>query len=199
MRKILFYIKLSTIVGFTPFTVNSLQAIKNKKATFAGGCFWCMEQPFEKVKGIVSVVSGYSGGKAENPNYNNYASKGYIEAIQITYNPKIISYQKLLKKFWMLIDPTDAKGQFVDRGYEYTTAIFFHNKMQKELAIKSKNRLIKSKRFHKPIVTPIVKFSKFYPAENYHQDFYKKNPSRYNSYKNGSGRNEFKKLYWGKK
>lgn len=170
---------------------------KYEKATFAGGCFWCMQPPFEKLKGVVEVVSGYSGGTGKNPTYEDYASKGHIEAVQVTYDPSIISYSQLLDVFWRQIDPTDPGGQFVDRGPQYRSAIFYHNQEQKSLAEKSKEDFGKSGRFNKPIVTEIVKATTFYKAEDYHQDYYKKNPIRYKYYRNRSGRDQYLEKVWG--
>ncbi|MGO8880105.1 MAG: peptide-methionine (R)-S-oxide reductase MsrB [Desulfomonilaceae bacterium] len=167
-------------------------------ATFAGGCFWCMQPPFEKLKGVVEVISGYAGGNGENPTYEDYARKGHIEAIQITYDPSIISYTQLLDVFWRQIDPTDAGGQFVDRGPQYRSAIFYHNEEQKSLAEKSKKELAKSGRFDKPIETDIIKAATFYKAEDYHQDYYKKNPIRYKYYRFRSGRDHYLDKIWGK-
>ena len=168
-----------------------------EKATFAGGCFWCMEPPFEKLKGVVTVISGYAGGTGENPTYENYARKGHVEVIEITYDPSIIGYPQLLDVFWRQIDPTDSGGQFVDRGPEYRSAIFYHNEEQKRLAEKSKEELGKSGRYNKPIVTEILKASPFYKAEEYHQDYYKKNPLRYKYYRYNSGREQYLKKVWG--
>jgi len=168
-----------------------------EKATFAGGCFWCMQPPFEKLKGVSEVVSGYTGGTGENPTYEDYAKKGYIEAVQITYDPSIISYAQLLHVFWRQIDPTDAGGQFVDRGPEYRSAIFYANEGQKDVAQKSKEELAKSGRFDKPIVTEIIKATAFYKAEEYHQDYYKKNPIRYKYYRYNSGRDQYLAKVWG--
>jgi peptide methionine sulfoxide reductase msrA/msrB len=164
---------------------------KYETATFAGGCFWCMEPPFEKLKGVSDVVSGYMGGTGANPTYEDYASKGHIEVVQITYDPSIISYNTSLDVFWRQINPTDAGGQFVDRGPQYRSAIFYHNEEQKSLAEKSKADLDKSGKFDKPIVTEILKASTFYKAEDYHQDYYKKNPIRYKYYRSRSGRDEY--------
>ncbi len=169
---------------------------KNSIATFAGGCFWCMEPPFEKLDGVINVVSGYAGGAGEHPTYQDYANKGFIEAIQITYDPKKISYQKLLNVFWHQIDPTDAKGQFVDRGKQYTSAIFYHNKEQKKLVEESKKQLEQSKQFDKPIVTQILPYTTFYKAENYHQNYYKTHPLKYKFYRWNSGRDAFLKKHW---
>lgn len=168
-----------------------------EKATFAGGCFWCMEAPFEKLHGVIDVVSGYAGGQAENPTYQDYAQKGYIEAVQITYDPSKISYQKLLDTFWRQIDPTDAQGQFVDRGKQYRSAIFYHNDEQKKAALQSLKDLEKSGKFSKKIVTEILPAKTFYLAEGYHQDYYKNNPVRYNFYRWRSGRDEFLQKVWG--
>jgi peptide methionine sulfoxide reductase msrA/msrB len=146
-----------------------------KKATFAGGCFWCVEADFEKFSGVVKVVSGYTGGKKENPSYEEVSSgsTGHVEAIQVYFDPTKITYEELLNAFWRHIDPTDADGQFVDRGAQYRSAIFYHDEEQKRLAESSKEILNKSGKFKKPIVTGIVKFTKFYEAEDYHQDYYK--------------------------
>jgi peptide methionine sulfoxide reductase msrA/msrB len=169
-----------------------------EKATFAGGCFWCMQPPFEKLDGVLQVVSGYTGGTGANPTYEDYAHKGHIEAVQITYDPSKISYSQLLDAFWRQIDPTDPRGQFVDRGPQYRSAIFFHNEEQKELAEKSKEALGKSGKFDKPIVTEIIKASAFHKAEDYHQDYHKKNPIRYKYYRFNSGRDQFLDKVWGR-
>jgi peptide methionine sulfoxide reductase msrA/msrB len=165
-------------------------------ATFAGGCFWCVESDFEKVPGVLKVVSGYTGGAGENPTYETYARQGYIEAVQVFYDPAKISYAQLLDVFWRHIDPTDGGGQFVDRGLQYRSAIFYHDEEQRRLAEKSKEELGKSGRFAKPIVTEIIKFNRFYDAEEYHQDYYKKNPLRYRYYRHGSGRDQFLEKVW---
>lgn len=169
---------------------------KTELATFAGGCFWCVEADFEKVPGITSAVSGYTGGSGDNPNYGNYAKLGYIEAVQIHYDPSKTSYEKLLDVFWRHIDPTDPLGQFVDRGPSYRSAIFYHDERQKAAAEKSKEELAKSGRFQKPIVTEIIRYSKFYAAEDYHQGYYKKSPFQYKGYRQGSGRDRFLEKNW---
>lgn len=170
-----------------------------EKAIFAGGCFWCMEKPFEQLDGVISVVSGYSTGKTKNPTYQNYMSGGHLEVVQITYNPEIVSYNKLLDVFWHQIDPTDAGGQFVDRGYAYTTGVFYFNDKQRQLAEASKVSMQASKVFtNKAIVTPIKPTQTFYAAEAYHQDYYKKNPLRYWYYRKGSGRDQYLDKIWGK-
>ncbi|WP_081881102.1 peptide-methionine (R)-S-oxide reductase MsrB [Ghiorsea bivora] len=169
-----------------------------EKAIFAGGCFWCMEKPFEQLDGVKSVVSGYSTGNIKNPTYQNYMSGGHLEVVEITYNPAQTSYEKLLDVFWHQIDPTDAGGQFVDRGYAYTTGIFYLNEKQHSLAEASKAKIEASGVFSKPIVTPIKPAQTFYMAETYHQDYYKKNPLRYWYYRKGSGRDQYLDKIWGK-
>ena len=171
---------------------------KLEKATFAGGCFWCMEPPFEKLDGVVEVISGYTGGQKANPTYEEVSSgaTGHLEAIQITYDPEKVSYGQLLDTFWRNIDPTDAGGSFVDRGLQYGSAIFYNDEEQKRVAEDSKKRLEESKTFDKPIVTKVLKFEKFYNAEDYHQDYYKKNPIRYKFYRAGSGRDPFLEKAW---
>jgi peptide methionine sulfoxide reductase msrA/msrB len=164
-----------------------------KKATFAGGCFWCMEPPFEKLEGVIEVVSGYTGGTKENPTYEEVSSggTGHVEAVEITYDPQKTSYRILLDVFWRQIDPTDAGGQFADRGGQYVSAIFYHDEEQRAQAVESKKALEASGVFLKPIVTAIIPAGKFYPAEDYHQDYYKKNPIRYKFYRHNSGRDAF--------
>jgi peptide methionine sulfoxide reductase msrA/msrB len=171
-----------------------------KKATFAGGCFWCMEPPFEKLEGVLKVVSGYTGGTKVDPTYEEVSSgvTGHVEAIEITYDPQKISYRKLLEVFWRQIDPTDAGGQFVDRGGQYVSAIFYHDEEQKTQAGESKKALEASRRFDKPIVTAIREAGRFYPAEDYHQDYFKKNPIRYKYYRHNSGRDAFLEKVWDK-
>lgn len=171
---------------------------KGKLATFAGGCFWCMVEPFEKREGIMKVVSGYTGGHTVNPTYEEVCAgnTGHVEAVQITYDPDVFTYEQLLDIYWMQIDPTDPGGQFYDRGQSYTTAIFYHDEEQKRLAEKSKKDLEESGRFEGPIVTKILPAKPFYEAEYYHQQFYKKNPLRYNMYVKGSGRKAFIEQHW---
>jgi peptide-methionine (S)-S-oxide reductase len=171
----------------------------NQLATFAGGCFWCMVKPFDEQPGIISVISGYTGGTVENPTYEQVCTEatGHYEAVQITFNPEIFPYEKLLALFWQQIDPTDPGGQFHDRGQSYQTAIFYHNETQKTLAEESKQALQESGRFTKPVVTPILPAQTFYRAEEYHQHYYKKNRLHYQGYHVGSGRAGFIKEYWG--
>ncbi|MBI5640896.1 MAG: peptide-methionine (R)-S-oxide reductase MsrB [Nitrospirae bacterium] len=167
-----------------------------QEATFAGGCFWCMVPPFDRLEGVKKVVSGYTGGRGENPTYETYAAGGHVEVVQVTFDPSKVSYVRLLDIFWRQIDPTDAGGQFVDRGPQYRSAIFFHSAEQKALAEKSRADLGRSGRFGKPIVTEILPAAKFYPAEDYHQDYYRKNPVRYKFYRFNSGRDQFLKKIW---
>lgn len=169
-------------------------------AIFAGGCFWCMVKPFDQWPGIQKVVSGYTGGDTPNPTYEEVCSgaTGHVEAVQITFDPQVFSYEKLLEVFWQQIDPTDVGGQFCDRGSSYRTAIFYHSAAQLEIAEKSKADLDNSGRFEKPIVTPILPAKPFYPAESYHQDFYKHNPEHYNAYRSSSGRDDFLQRHWDK-
>jgi len=171
-----------------------------RQATFAGGCFWCTEADFEKLPGVVKVISGYTGGNKENPTYAEVSSgtTGHVEAVQVYYDPAKITYEELLDYFWKHIDPTDAGGQFVDRGAQYRSVIFYHNEDQKRLAEKSKEALNQSGRFNKPIVTEILKFTKFYEAEDYHQDYYKTHSLKYKFYRFGSGRDQFLDKTWGK-
>ncbi|ALC88986.1 methionine sulfoxide reductase [Bacillus sp. FJAT-18017] len=170
-------------------------------ATFAGGCFWCMVQPFDEQPGIEKVVSGYTGGHKENPTYEEVCSDttGHYEAVQITFDPDVFPYKKLLELYWQQIDPTDPGGQFNDRGLSYRTAIFYHSEEQRQLAEQSKQELAASGKFSKPIVTEILPAKTFYPAEEKHQDYYKKNSFHYNMYKEGSGRAPFIRATWKKK
>ena len=167
-------------------------------ALFAGGCFWCMEHPFEEMDGVLSVVSGYTGGAKQDPTYEEVSSgvTGHLEAVLITYDPARVSYSNLIEKFWMQVDPTDDGGQFVDRGSQYSTAIYYGSEEQRRIAGESKAALDKSGRFSKPVITPIVEAEEFYPAEEYHQDYYKNHPIRYKYYRAGSGRDRFLKKAW---
>jgi len=167
-----------------------------QKALFAGGCFWCMTEPFEKLDGVISVTDGYAGGTTENPTYHNYVAGGHIEVVQIVYDPKKITYGRLLNTFWHQIDPTDPGGQFVDRGHAYISAIFVYNNEQRRLAEASKKEAEDSGVFKKTIVTPILDAPKFWKAEEYHQDYYKKNPIRYFYYRSRSGRDDYLDKIW---
>jgi peptide methionine sulfoxide reductase msrA/msrB len=185
-----------------PLIVSQSQAADRKleKATFAGGCFWCMTPPFEKLDGVKEVISGYTGGHVANPTYEQVVSEttGHRESVEVIYDPSKISYEKLLDVFWHQINPTDANGSFVDRGESYTSAIFYHNEEQKRLAEESKKKLEQSGRFDKPIVTAILPAGPFYKAEDYHQDYWKKNPVRYKFYRYNSGRDQYITKIWGK-
>ncbi|MCX8117652.1 MAG: peptide-methionine (S)-S-oxide reductase MsrA [Desulfobacterota bacterium] len=169
-------------------------------ATFAGGCFWCTEADFEKLPGVIRVVSGYTGGEEKDPTYEQVTSgkTGHVEAVQVYYDPSKITYEELLEAFWRHIDPTDAEGQFVDRGPQYRTAIFYHDEEQRQRAEKSKEELGRSGRFKKPIVTSIRPYRNFYEAEAYHQDYFKKEPLKYHFYRMGSGRDHFLREIWAK-
>jgi peptide methionine sulfoxide reductase msrA/msrB len=170
-----------------------------RTATFAGGCFWCVESDFEKVDGVAEVISGYTGGQKENPTYEEVSAggTGHVEAVQVLYDPKKVSYKDLLDVFWRHVDPTDPGGQFVDRGQQYRTAIFYQDEEEKRLAEESKRELEASKRFNKPIVTEILALNGFYRAEDYHQDYYKTHELRYKYYRWNSGRDQFLKKAWG--
>jgi len=170
---------------------------KLARATFAGGCFWCMEPPFDKLDGVVSTTSGYTGGHKANPTYEEVSSgtTGHLESMQVRYDPAKVSYEKLLEVFWHNIDPLDGGGQFCDRGTQYTTAIFYHDEQQKRLAEASKERV--EKQLGKPVATVIRPAEEFYPAEDYHQDYYEKNPLRYKFYRLSCGRDHRLEQLWG--
>jgi peptide methionine sulfoxide reductase msrA/msrB len=168
-----------------------------KTAIFAGGCFWCVEADFEKLPGVAEVISGYTGGSGDNPTYGDYGGKGHVEAVQVVYDPAKVSYKELLDYFWRHVDPTDPGGQFVDRGAQYRSAIFYQGAEQQGLAEASKQALEKSKRFSKPIVTEILPFTKFFPAEDYHQNYYKTHAVKYKYYRWNSGRDQFIRKVWG--
>lgn len=176
-----------------------MKNIKYSKATFAGGCFWCMEGPFEELEGVKEVLSGYAGGHTENPTYEEVCTgtTGHTEVVQIIYDSEKVDYSTLLNIFWRQIDPTDPGGSFVDRGSQYRSAIFYHDESQKALALASKKKLEKSGKFDKPVATEISELKKFYPAEAYHQDFYKTNTEHYKRYRKGSGRDLYIKKVWG--
>jgi len=191
---------LSTYFGGKSQPTELIQAptLGLQTATFAGGCFWCTEADFEKVAGVSKVVSGYTGGFKENPTYNEVSAHttGHVEAVQVWYDPTVVSYDDLLDYFWMHIDPTDPKGQFVDKGESYVSVIFYANDGEKVAAEASKKALEDAKVFGKAIVTAILPAKPFYEAEEYHQDYYKKNPVRYGYYRGGSGREAFIEKYW---
>ena len=174
---------------------------KFEKATFAGGCFWCMQPPFDKTEGVVSTTVGYTGGTTPNPTYEEvYAGEtGHAESIEVVYDPSKVSYETLLEVFWRNINPTTPNRQFADVGSQYRAAIFYHGAEQKKLAVASKEKLEQSGKFDKPIATEIVPASSFYPAEAYHQKYYQKSPLRYKFYRFGSGRDQYLKEVWGGK
>jgi peptide-methionine (S)-S-oxide reductase len=169
------------------------------KAYFAGGCFWCMEEAFEKVEGVLSAISGYMGGRVANPSYEEVSAgrTGHAESVEVVYDPSKVSYQKLLDAFWHNVDPLTPNGQFCDHGSQYRSVIFFQTDEEKRASETSKQAIEQSKRFTEPIVTQIVPASQFYPAEEYHQDFYKKNPIRYKVYKYNCGRAQRLETLWG--
>lgn len=168
------------------------------KATFAGGCFWCMEPPYKSIQGVISVVPGYTGGYVKNPSYEEVCTgtTGHYEAVEVVYDPEVVDYDMLLEVFWRQIDPTDEGGQFADRGSQYRTAIFYHDEEQREKAERSKKKLQNSGKFGHAIATEILPAKDFYPAEEYHHNFAKKNPHRYRSYKMLSGRDFYIKEHW---
>ena len=170
-----------------------------ERAIFAGGCFWCMEPPFKKLDGVISVTSGYTDGQKVDPTYQEVCSgrTGHTEAIEIVYDPAKVDYEKLLEVFWMNIDPTDGGGQFVDRGTQYRSGIYYLDEKQRKMAEASKQAIGKGGRYDKPVVTEIVAATTFYPAEDYHQDYHKENPLRYNNYRSASGRDMYLDRVWG--
>lgn len=190
---------LLTITGLNTSAAESDEKIL-AVATFAGGCFWCMEPPYDKTKGVMSTISGYMGGHLENPTYKKISSgnTGHYEVLQVTYDPEQVSYEELLDVFWKNIDPTDGRGQFCDKGPQYRSGIFVHNEQQRKLAGESLDRLNKNKPFSGSVKTEILNATKFYPAEEYHQDYYTKNPLRYRYYRHGCGRDKRLKQLWGK-
>jgi len=167
-------------------------------AIFAGGCFWCMEPPFDKLEGVISTISGYSGGHTENPTYKQVSSEttGHYEVLKVTYDPNKVDYETLLNVFWHNVDPLDPSGQFCDKGESYRTAIFYNSDEQKKLAESSKQKLVDEKIFQQEVVTEILEAKKFYPAEDYHQDYYQKNPLRYKYYRFSCGRDERLEELW---
>lgn len=190
---------LTMVSLIIPLMIADLSAMThNEEAVFAGGCFWCMTPPFEKLGGVIKVVSGYAGGKGANATYENYAEMGYIEVVMVTFDPSIITYEQILNVYWRQINPTDSGGQFCDRGPQYRPIIFYESAVQKKTAEKTKDILSKSERFKTPISVEIIPETIFYPAEKYHQDYYKKNPVRYKYYRNGCGRDQFLEEVWGK-
>jgi len=205
MRKLLGLISLGCAVlmigALTAMPQRSLATVSSQsaKATFAGGCFWCMEEAYEKVDGVVTVISGYIGGQVDHPNYEQVSAggTGHAEAVEVAYDPSKVTYQQLLEVFWRNVDPTTLNAQFCDHGNQYRTAIFYHDEMQKQLINESQKTVEGSKTFPEPIVTEISPASMFYPAEEYHQDFYTKNPIRYKFYKWNCGRAQRLEQLWG--
>jgi len=192
------YLQVSSMSGKTEKPMDN-QPQKTGSAVFAGGCFWCTESDFEKADGVVEVISGYTGGTVANPTYEQVSAggTGHVEAVKVIYDPEKTTYEKLLDVFWHHVDPTDAGGQFVDRGSQYRSVIFYANDQERRMAEASKEKLAATGPFDKPIVTEILPLGPFYPAEEYHQDYYKKNPIRYHWYRSRSGRDQFLKKVWG--
>jgi peptide-methionine (S)-S-oxide reductase len=189
------------VLVLAPRTIET-QTVKDKnlaKATFAGGCFWCMEPPYDKLDGVISTTSGYIGGQKKNPTYEEVSegTTGHAEAVQVAYDPTKVSYEKLLEVFWYNVDPLTPNAQFCDHGSQYRSAIFYHNEEQKRAAEASKQQIEKSGRFTQPIVTEIVVAGEFYPAEDYHQDYYQNNPTRYQYYRYRCGRDQRLAELWG--
>ena len=195
---VLAFLILSTV--FVYAKEGDMNQAQLQKATFAGGCFWCMQPFFDRLKGVKQSLVGYTGGHTENPTYEEVSmgETGHAEAIEITFDPKETTYGQLLNIYWHNIDPTVENAQFVDHGTQYRSSIFYHSEEQKQLAEASKRNLAESGRFDKPIVTPIVPAARFYPAEDYHQKYYQKSPVRYQMYHDNSGRHEFLEHIWGK-
>jgi len=206
MRTNSFLVSVGFVVlmsGGLPGIPNGIYAndsLQKAMATFAGGCFWCMEEAFEGVEGVISVVSGYTGGQVDNPTYEQVSAggTGHTESIEVTFDPDKVTYQQLLEVFWRNVDPTTPNAQFCDHGNQYRTAIFYHDEAQKQLIEASKKKIEHSKTFPESIVTEIAPASVFYPAEEYHQDFYTKNPIRYKYYKWNCGRAKRLEQLWGK-
>ena len=199
-RKVARHIVVSLALTLLTIVVQAIAAApKRETATFAGGCFWCMEHPFDELPGVISVTSGYTGGQKKNPTYQEVSAggTGHAESVQVVYDPARISYVKLLDVFWHNIDPTVRDRQFCDVGSQYRSAVFYHSAEQRRLAVKSKEALEKNKPFKGAIVTEITAASKFYPAEEYHQHYYRKNPLRYKYYRAGCGRDRRLKELWG--
>ena len=171
---------------------------KTEKATLAGGCFWCVQPPFDGLKGVLKTTVGYTGGRAKDPTYEEVSAgdSGHLEAAEVTFDPSQVSFERILEVFWRSIDPTDPGGQFFDRGEQYKTAVFYHSETQKRVAEESKRKLASSGVFDKPIAVDIRPASVFYPAEEHHQKYYCKRPAHYNAYKKGSGREDFIKKMW---
>ncbi|MBT7609671.1 MAG: peptide-methionine (S)-S-oxide reductase MsrA [Bacteriovoracaceae bacterium] len=190
--------KISLLI-FVLFNAN--QVYSSEEIIFAGGCFWCIEAPFDKTPGVISAESGYINGRVVNPSYKQVSagSSGHVEAVKVIYDPTKVSLKEIFELFWQSFDPTDAGGSFYDRGPQYSSAVFYNSKEQKRIAEESIKFINTLKVFSKEIVTPIIRATKFYKAEEYHQNYHKKNPSHYKRYRKGSGRDNFIKKHWGKK
>ncbi len=201
-KKIRLFLFLIAGLAFMPLSTSFAddKAAGQGRAIFAGGCFWCVESDFDLIPGVLKTTSGYTGGNTKNPTYKQvtYGKTGHYEAVEIIYDPKKVTYEKLLSHFWRTVDPTDNGGQFCDRGHSYKTAIFAVGPEQMQLAEASKKKIDESKILKKPIVTPIIKAGEFYKAEGYHQDYYKKNPRRYSYYRYSCGRDGRIRSLWGK-
>lgn len=199
LRKVGGWLLLGLFAGLGCAGAAVAEAPRTASAIFAGGCFWCMEGPFDKLDGVVSTTSGYIGGHVKDPTYKQVSAggTGHAEAVQVIYDPNKVSYHKLLAVFWRNIDPVDQKGQFCDKGDQYRSAVFFDGEEQRRAAEKSKAALEDNGRFRQPIATEIVPATTFYPAEEYHQDYYKKNPLRYKYYRYGCGRDRRLEKLWG--
>ncbi len=198
---ILIIIFITSCTPIEPMTSKKMQDLSQYNvATFAGGCFWCIEGAFEGMEGVAEAISGYAGGTKENPTYEDvaYGQTDHREAVQIYFDPAIVPYKELVDHFWRQIDPTDAEGQFADRGFQYSTAIFYHNEEQKKIAEESKKALEESGKFDAPIATQILPFTTFYKAEESHQDYAQKRAAQYKLYEEGSGRAGYKREVWGK-
>jgi len=193
------FLKMVLLVSLVLATGSVGHAAEQAKAFFAGGCFWCMEEAFEKIEGVVSVTSGYMGGRKTDPTYEEVSAgvTGHAESVEVAYDPAKLTYQKLLDHFWKNVDPLTPNAQFCDHGTQYRSVIFYGNEEEKRLAEASRQAIEQSKQFKEPIVTQLVMASKFYPAEDYHQDFYKKNPVRYKFYKFNCGRSQRLEQLWG--
>ncbi|MEY3288081.1 MAG: hypothetical protein RLZZ419_323 [Pseudomonadota bacterium] len=199
MRTTIFSLLIAIAALLAPNSYSAVPPANESVATFAGGCFWCTESDFEKLPGVKAVISGFSGGQVVNPSYEDVSMgiTGHVESVQVYYDPKLISYDALLDAFWRMINPTDNAGQFVDRGEQYRSLIFYHTEEQKQQAEQSRQLLNASGRYTSPVITEIRQFETFYPAEGYHQDYYKKNPIRYNYYRFKSGRDQYLEKTWG--
>jgi peptide methionine sulfoxide reductase msrA/msrB len=197
--KTLFALTMLTMVGLGP-SARSAENSPTAEAFFAGGCFWCIESDFEKVPGVIEAVSGYSGGHVDHPSYEQVSSgtTGHREAVKVVYDQNVLSYAQLVQAFWTMFDPTDGGGSFGDRGEQYTSAIFYQNQDEKEIAQSSRQSLNDSGKFSRPVVTPIEPLKNFYPAEDNHQDYFKKHSLRYRTYRTLSGREAFIDKHWGK-